>query len=88
MRILPCLSAAALAALMALPANAGGVKLYPYATATNYCPSGLRPIVLNGVICCGKPNTGMSYQQVKRHPVQSAAYGGTASCPEGRKGCY
>jgi len=87
MRILPFLAAAVLAALVALPAGAEGVKLYPYATSVNYCPSGLQPIVLNGVICCGQPNTSMSYQQVKRHPVQRASFARRSNCPEGEKGC-
>lgn len=85
MRIFPVLAGAALAALVAFPASADSVKLYPYATAEHYCPSGLQPVVLNGVISCGRPNTAMSYQQVKRHPVQRARR--AAYCPEGRKGC-
>jgi len=76
-----------LVAAMALPASAEGVKLYPYATTVNYCPAGLQPIVLNGVICCGQPNTGMTWQQVKRHPVQRVRHTRSYSCPEGEKGC-
>lgn len=87
MRILPCLAAAALAAAAALPAGAEGVKLYPYATSVNYCPSGLQPVVLNGLISCGQPNASMSYQQVKGHAAPRASYVRRGSCREGRKGC-
>ncbi|MEI4194577.1 hypothetical protein [Roseovarius sp. E0-M6] len=72
-------------------AQAGEMKIYPYATNVNYCPAGLQPVVLNGVICCGQPTTHMSYQQVMRHPVQprkwTVRYSAQADCAEGTKGC-
>ena len=37
------------------------VTLYPYATNENYCPTGLQPVVLNGVICCGQPTTSIGH---------------------------
>jgi len=78
----------ALAALAAAPASAQEAKIYPYATSVNYCPSGLQPITLNGVICCGQPNQSMSYQQVMRHHTRARKYTArTSSCPEGTKGC-
>ena len=86
MRIFASLTAAALAALLAVPASAGGeVKLYPYATHVNYCPPGLQPIVLGGVICCGQPNTHMSWQQVMKHPVRTHYV--SHACRPGEKGC-
>lgn len=39
----------------------------------NYCPTGLQPVVLNGVICCGTPNGSMSYQQMMAHPMPRKA---------------
>jgi hypothetical protein len=88
------LSAALLAAVIAAPAAAEGPRIYAYDAGANYCPSGLQPITMNGVICCGKPNQSQSYQHVMRHPVQkSHAESGRHShaadtCAEGVKGCY
>ena len=87
MRIFAAVATAALAAFAALPASAQGPKLYPYATSVNYCPAGLQPIVLNGVICCGQPTVGMTWQQVVRHPVQRVRHTRDDTCPEGQKGC-
>jgi len=88
MRIFATLAGAMLAGIMALPASAGPARIFPYDSAVNYCPSGLRPVVFNGVISCGQPNTKISYQQVKRHPSQRARNWRGLSCPEGEKGCY
>ena len=73
-------------------------KIYPYASSENYCPDGLQPITISGVICCGTPNTSQSYQSVMAHPVKKAkkVYKKRAvrvsravdTCPEGVKGCY
>ena len=58
MRLMPTLTKGlALALLAASPAAGSDVTLYPYATNVNYCPAGLQPIVLNGVVCCGQPTT-------------------------------
>jgi len=73
------LAATALTALAA-PAFANGhsyggyvsVPIFSYQTNANFCPSGLQPIVLNGVICCGTPNAG-SYQSMMQEPVRRAA---------------
>ncbi|WP_101067324.1 hypothetical protein [Roseovarius salinarum] len=79
--------AAVAAAAFAAPAGAGDVTLYPWAThQPNHCPQGLQPVVLNGVICCGQPDTHVSYQQVMKHPVQRARRD-WRYCPEGEKGC-
>ena len=84
-----------LAAAVAAPAMAQGPKIYPVPAQGNYCPGGLQPITIAGVICCGKPNQGQTYQQVMRHPVAKARSYGKVSraravetCPEGVKGCY
>lgn len=45
------------------------VKVRPYATSENYCPAGLQPVSINGVICCGTPNTHETYQSAMAHPV-------------------
>ncbi|PIE13133.1 MAG: hypothetical protein CSA70_07290 [Rhodobacterales bacterium] len=85
-------------AMWAIPAQAQP-KIYAYGGTANYCPSGLQPITLDGVICCGTPNQSMSYQQVKAHPVTKRkvvrretvhymAAPATVYCPEGSKGCY
>ncbi len=89
------LSAALLAAVIAAPAAAGGPKIYAYDAGANYCPSGLQPITMNGVICCGQPNQNQSYQQVMRHPVPKKRHVTRLrhsrvidTCAEGVKGCY
>ena len=72
----------------AVPAASSDVRIYPYATAVNYCPAGLQPVVLNGVICCGRPTVHQSYQQVMRHPVQvQRVVDYRSTCREGEKGC-
>jgi hypothetical protein len=48
---------------------AAEAKIYAYQGA-NYCPAGFQPITISGVICCGKPNQHMSYQQAMAHPVK------------------
>ena len=75
-----------------------GPRIYKYSSSANYCPSGLQPITLNGVICCGTPNQSVSYQQAKAHPVtrtkrvrQRVRVRKASSrivCPVGEKGCY
>ena len=67
-------------------------KIYPYPASANYCPAGLQPITISGVICCGTPNTQMTYAEVKRHPVQHRVVhrkhrSARAHCPVGAKGC-
>ena len=69
-------------------------KIYPYPSTANYCPSGLQPITIAGVICCGTPNQNVSYQSIMAHPVKKARkaryYQPTPvdySCMPGEKGC-
>jgi len=89
------LSAALFAAVVAAPAAAEGPKIYAYGAGANYCPSGLQPITMNGVICCGQPNQSQTYQQVMRHPVKKTRHvkrvrqtRAVDTCAEGVKGCY
>jgi hypothetical protein len=78
-----------------LPAQASAeAKVYPYASHANYCPAGLQPVTIAGVICCGTPNQHMSYQQVMAHPVRKThkvryhkPRTATYSCEVGEKGC-
>lgn len=75
---------------MAAPA-AADAKLFPYPAKENYCPAGLQPIQLGGVICCGVPNQAVTYSQYQAHPVtkrrayQAPAYYGSKS-PQGWDG--
>lgn len=87
---------AAGAALMATAAAAGGGKgkIYAYHTHQNFCPAGLQPVTMDGTICCGTPNTSMTYQQVMAHPVTRKkvhkprrVYSARANCAPGTKGC-
>ncbi len=60
-----------------------GIMISPYPASANYCPSGLWPVTIGGVISCGTPNTGESYSN--RAPYRRS-YGGY-DCPAGVKGC-
>ena len=81
--------------LLASPAaanNTDPIVIYPYASRANYCPAGLQPVTTNGVICCGNPTAGQSYQDALRHPAQryhvKRHYRARMVCPVGEKGCY
>lgn len=67
--------------------------IYSYSGGPNYCPANLRPVVINGVICCGQANRG-SYTAAMQHPVPRAAprvvrtpRRARVVCPVGEKGC-
>jgi len=49
--------------------NSGPVYAYP--TTHNYCPAGLRPVVMGGVVCCGTPTAAGygDYSPVKHRKV-------------------
>lgn len=90
--------AAALGLMAALPTAAQAeMKVYPYASKHNYCPAGLQPVTISGVICCGTPNTHQSYQSVMAHPVakkkhhhkvvHKKRYAKQSHCAVGTKGC-
>ena len=87
------LTAAAVAMAAATPGLSQEAKLYPYHSKENYCPGGLQPIVMGGVICCGQPNQSMTYAQMQRHPVAKRHVAKKTShrrmvCPTGEKGCF
>lgn len=79
-------------ATAARPARRDMPKIYAVRNTANYCPSGLQPITINGVICCGTPNQSVSYQSMKAHPVarvqSRARKNSRIVCPVGEKGCY
>jgi hypothetical protein len=97
MRILSSLSLAIALSATALPAIADTMKYYPYPTHVNYCPAGLQPISMGGVICCGVPNTHVTYREMMRHPVpvrhvtpvylDKGEVHSSRVCEEGQKGC-
>ncbi|WP_205965339.1 hypothetical protein [Pseudooceanicola onchidii] len=58
---------------MAAPA-AADAKLFPYPAKANYCPEGLQPIQMGGVICCGVPNQSVTYSQYQAHPAPRRVY--------------
>ena len=60
-----------------------GMLIHPYPSKANYCPSGLQPITMGGVICCGTPNTGEAYYNRAGGVRRSHS----SSCPEGVMGC-
>jgi hypothetical protein len=67
-----------------------GPRIYPFHSAENHCPTGLQPITINGVICCGTPNQKMTYQQALAHPAPKRhvrRVARRADCPIGTKGC-
>ncbi|MEP1768615.1 MAG: hypothetical protein ABJJ53_18505 [Sulfitobacter sp.] len=71
------------------------VKIRPYKTSHNFCAAGMQPVSINGVICCGVPNTNISYQSAMAHPVakkkvHKKTYKPRATrsyCAVGTKGC-
>ncbi|WP_371226614.1 hypothetical protein [Roseovarius sp. 2305UL8-3] len=80
-------------AVIGTGAIAGEAKIYTYASKENFCPAGLQPITISGVICCGTPNTSHTYQKVMAHPVKKKTHHVRQSravdtCREGEKGCY
>lgn len=90
------LIAAAFGLMTALPQTAAAdVRIFPYHTSENFCPAGLQPVTISGVICCGKPNQSVSYQSVMAHPVAKKkhhkvthrARASKSNCPIGTKGC-
>ncbi|WP_104017718.1 hypothetical protein [Roseovarius nitratireducens] len=76
-------------AVLGGPALADGPGIYAYAGTANYCPAGLQPVSINGVICCGEPNRAQSYQQAKQHPATRirSARARYDECLPGMKGC-
>ena len=90
------LTALALSMTTMLPGQvAAEAKIYAYPASANYCPAGLQPITISGVICCGVPNQHVSYHSMMKHPVRKHHVKKTyykvrsarAHCPAGQKGC-
>lgn len=54
------------------------MAIWAYPTEANYCPPGLQPVVLGGVICCGVPtHTGYRSHVVQhRAPAPAPVYQG------------
>ena len=90
MRILSSLATLTALCVAAVPAAADSMKYYPY-HGKNFCPAGLQPISMGGVICCGTPNTQVTYRQMMRHPSPvhhtPASHDKGKVCVEGEKGC-
>ena len=58
-----------------------GLFIQPYPASANYCPNGLQPVTIGGVICCGTPTTTEVYRSSGGTRMHSM------SCPPGSKGC-
>jgi hypothetical protein len=62
------------------------IHAYP---AANYCPQGLQPVSVGGVICCGTPNAGAYVDRpgkARHHAVSKPRHRPTAYAPVGEKG--
>ena len=46
--------------------NPNSMPVQPY-HGPNYCPSGLQPVVLSGVVCCGSPDAQAKPMMSKKH---------------------
>ena len=92
---MPFVKAITAAAAVALISASAAVaqdqpKIFAYHSAHNFCPAGLQPVTMDGTICCGVPNQGISYQQALAHAAAKKRHVrrvGQASCPVGTKGC-
>ncbi|MEM7520509.1 MAG: hypothetical protein AAF307_05675 [Pseudomonadota bacterium] len=81
------------------PRNNVETMIYPHHSKQNFCPAGLQPVTISGVISCGNPNKAVSYQQMLRHPkparvhkparAKKKTYHRSAhpTCTPGLKGC-
>lgn len=58
------------------------VLIHAYPASANYCPNGLQPVSMGGVICCGTPNAGAYVNRAGGAPRYSAS----VYAPEGTKG--
>lgn len=55
--------------------------------APNYCPAGLQPVTIGGVVCCGKPNAGAYIDRPgKARRVSAPKPAPRAYAPVGEKG--
>lgn len=59
---------------MTQPASAEAA-VWAYPTSANYCPAGLQPVTIGGVVCCGKPtHTGYSSHPAPRRTKTYTSY--------------
>ncbi|MDU8913987.1 hypothetical protein [Aestuariicoccus sp. MJ-SS9] len=61
------------------------VLVHSYAGA-NYCPEGLQPVTMGGVICCGTPNAGAYYDAPSTRRVAHRTRAAMPVAVEGEKG--
>ncbi|MDD9741176.1 MULTISPECIES: hypothetical protein [Marinovum] len=69
--------------------RAGKTLVYPYPGVANFCPAGLQPVLANGEICCGTPNTTARFHNApggRKHLAKRRAHAPKAYAPEGYKG--
>ena len=52
------------------------MAIWAYPTEANYCPPGLQPVVLGGVICCGVPTHTGYRPHVVQHRAPAPVYQG------------
>ncbi|MBT55674.1 MAG: hypothetical protein CMF72_20030 [Mameliella sp.] len=52
--------------------------------AANYCPAGLQPVLVGGVVCCGTPNAGVYYNHPGKAKRATRSY--TPQMVVGEKG--
>ncbi len=48
------------------------MPIYAYPSRHNYCPAGLQPIVMGGVICCGTPTHAAQVSHAPRQRPRAA----------------
>lgn len=60
-------------------------QIFPYHASANHCPSGLQPVMMNGVICCGTPTASAPFYNAPSHKKRST-HRARAYTPEGVKG--
>ena len=79
-----------------VPVGDPSTMIYPVPAKANFCPAGLQPVTISGVISCGSPNKAITYQQMLAHPKPVRAkrkkhvtYHRSAvpDCGVGTKGC-
>ncbi|SIN81254.1 hypothetical protein [Vannielia litorea] len=57
-------------------------RIYAY-PGENFCPAGLRPVTIDGVICCGTPNQTVSYAAMKATPARKTVVRRRAASSDG-----
>ncbi len=77
-----------------VPKTSTPTKVYPVPSKSNFCPQGLQPVTISGVISCGSPTTTVTYNQMLAHPKPARAkrhvtyhHSARPTCTPGLKGC-